>query len=97
MSHDPPLEFCIIRIVEQTHRVRERRFQTRITDTDIQRIRVVYNRQQVLHAGLAGTSTIVEAQLTYFRETVTEINIRSKVEYRTRRINHIVSFLIRQF
>ena len=96
MRHDTPLKFRIIRIVEQTHRVRERRLQARVTDTDIQRIGVIHNRQQVFHTRLTGTSAIVKAQLAYLGEAITEIDIRSKIEHGTRRIDHIISFLIRK-
>lgn len=57
---------------------------------------VVHNRQQVFHTRLTGTSAIVKAQLAYLGEAITEIDIRSKIEHGTRRIDHIISFLIRK-
>lgn len=54
--------------------MRERRFQSRITLTDIQRIRVISYIKQIFHTRLACTSPIGKAQLADFRKSVTKIN-----------------------
>ena len=97
MCHHSALQLPIISIVEEAHIVRKCRLQSRISDSDVQRIRVVGNRQQVLHARLTAASTIHKTQLAHFRKTVTEINIRGKVEYVSGRINHIIPALIGQY
>ena len=61
--------------------MRERRFQSRITLTDIQRIRVISYIKQIFHTRLACTSPIGKAQLADFRKSVTKINVRSKIEH----------------
>ena len=75
----------------------KRRLQTWITHTDIQRIGIIDNRQQVFHTRLTTTPTISDTQLTYLREAITKIQIRSKIEYRSCGISHVISLLIGQF
>ena len=55
---DTTLRIHIEGIEVHVHVMRERRLQTWITGTNIQRIRVISDRQQVFHAWIAGTSAI---------------------------------------
>ena len=76
--------------------MRERRFQSRVTHTDIQRVWVIGDIQQILHTWLARTSAISKAQLAHLRETITEINIRGKIEDRPLHNSIKLRFLISQ-
>ena len=97
MGHYPTLFLGIISVIKQTHGMGKRRLQTRITHTDIQRIGIIDNRQQVFHTRLTTTPTISDTQLTYLREAITKIQIRSKIEYRSCGISHVISLLIQTF
>ena len=70
-------------IIVQTEVLGERRFQTRITSADCQRVAVVHDVKQVADRRLTVVGTIVEAQLTLLRPSPTEIERRSKVRHGT--------------
>ena len=97
MREDTSLSIHVECIEVHAHVMRERRFQTRVTGTDVQRIGVVSNRQQVFHARVAGTSTIREAQLSLLLRLVAEIHFWREVEHITCCIYLIFALLIRQF
>ena len=97
MRHNTALLFGIIRIIEESHVVREGRLQARITDTHILRIGVVHNRQQILHTRLAATPAVCHTQLAHLGETDAQVQVRSEVEHIAGGINHIVAALIGQY
>ena len=68
-------------VIEQAEILGERRFQSGITLTNVQRVAVIGNIQQVAHRWLAAIGTIVEAQLADIGYLPTEIGCRSNVRH----------------
>ena len=81
MREDEPLGIHVAGIVTQFQIMCKRRFQIRITGTDIQRIGIIGDRQQVFHARTTAASTIRESQLCLLLRLITEIHFRREIEY----------------
>ena len=80
-------------VVEQTEVLGKRRFQTRVTLRDVQRVAVIHHIQQLRDAWLRGCTAIVDAQVAHLREAVTEIERRAEIGNRAdgiRMIAHII-------
>src|SRR5574344_2156165 len=63
--------------------VTERRFQSRISLCDVQRVGIISDIKQIGHAWLRSTSSVVQTQIRLLSEVVAEVNIGSKVEHIT--------------
>ena len=73
VCHHATLVLLVVIIVEETDILCEGRFQSWVTLTDIQRVRIIGDIQQVAHAGLCRRTAVGEAQLSHVRELPTDI------------------------
>ena len=83
MRHDATLVVLDIVVIEQSETLRERGFQSCITLTNIQRVGVISDVEQVGHRRLAGSTPVGEAQLAYLGYLPTEIGCWRPVHYTT--------------
>ena len=84
---DGTLVTLLVVVEEQTEVLGERRLQSRITLTDVHRVAVVSNVEQVTHRGLGGVGIILDAHLADFIALPTEIDGRGEVRHSTRGIS----------
>ena len=71
--------FLHIGVIVEPQVIGERRFQSGITASDVQRVAVVDDIYEVAHIRLGSHSPVVYAQLTDFREGVSEVQRRREV------------------
>ena len=85
VSHDAALVVLYVVIIEQTEVLRERRLQSWVTLTDIQRVGIVGDVQQVGHGRLTGRAAVSESQLADLRNLPAEVGRWRPVHHTTLR------------
>ena len=85
--HDGPLLAFYIVVVEKPEVVGERRFQSRITHGDIQRVAIVGDIEQLRHARLRGCAPVIDAKIAHLAEAIAEIERRRDISDPTHRVD----------
>ena len=77
------IALCVV-VVEEAEVLSERGLQTRVTLTDVHRVAVVGDVEQVAHRGLVGPGIILHTHLADLTALPAEVDGRGEVRHRTR-------------